>query len=191
MKAEPLLYQSGYLTIRDYDEELEQFILDYPNEEVESSFSRALLEQYTQASSELSRSLYTRLPRSLIKGEPEQALEVLRRFFASIPYDLIQKRENYYQTAIHLIFTMLGLNCRSEVRISSGRIDTLVETKNFVYCFEFKLDGSAEEALAQIDTKEYRFPWKALSWNGSGKRLFKVGVVFDSGKRTIGDWKVE
>lgn len=186
MKAEPLLYQSGYLTIRDYDEELEQFILDYPNEEVESSFSKALLEQYTQSSSEQSRSLYTQLPRALIKGEPEQALEVLRIFFASIPYDLIQKRENYYQTAVHLIFTMLGLNCRSEVRISSGRIDTLVETKHFVYCFEFKLGGSAEEALAQIDTKEY-----LLSWSGSGKRLFKIGVVFDNEKRTIGDWKVK
>jgi hypothetical protein len=78
------------------------------------------------------------------------------------------------------------LNCRSEVRIASGRIDTLVETTHFVYCFEFKLDGSAEKALEQINSKEY-----LLSWTGSGKKLFKIGVVFDTKKRTIGDWKVE
>ncbi|MDR2898546.1 MAG: ATP-binding protein [Spirochaetaceae bacterium] len=186
LKAEPLLYQSGYVTIRDYDAELEQFILDYPNKEVESSFSRALLEQYTQSSDEQSRSLYTQLPTALIKGEPEKALEALRIYFASIPYDLIQKRENYYQTAIHLLFSMLGLNCRSEVRIAAGRIDTLVETKKYVYCLEFKLDGSAEEALAQIDTKEYLLPWA-----GSGKDLFKIGVNFDHTKRSIENWKIK
>jgi hypothetical protein len=186
MRAEPLLYQSGYLTIVDYDEELQLFTLDYPNEEVRSSFSKALLEQYTQASVELSRSLYIRLPKALNKGDVEQAIEVLRIYFAAIPYDIIKETENYYQTAIHLMFTIFGLNCDSEVRIASGRIDTLVETKNFVYCFEFKLDGSAEAALAQINSKEYLLPW-----TGSGKKLFKVGVVFDSKKRTIGDWKAE
>ncbi|MHC6203904.1 PD-(D/E)XK nuclease domain-containing protein [Breznakiellaceae bacterium SP9] len=112
-------------------------------------------------------------------------MNTLKPFLASIPYDIIKETENYYQTAAHLIFTMLGMNCRSEVRIAQGRIDTLVETKRFVYCFEFKLDGSAEEALAQIDTKEYLLPWK-----GSGKTLFKVGVVFDSEKRNIGEWKM-
>jgi hypothetical protein len=78
---------------------------------------------------------------------------------------------------------MLGLQCRSEVRIAAGRIDTLVETKNFVYCFEFKLDGTAEKALKQIDTKEYLLPWQ-----GSGKKLFKVGVDFDKDKRNIGEY---
>jgi hypothetical protein len=78
---------------------------------------------------------------------------------------------------------MLGFNCRSEVKIADGRIDTLVETINFVYCFEFKLDGTAAKALAQIDTKEYTFPW-----TGSGKRVFKVGVSFDFKKRNIKDW---
>jgi hypothetical protein len=81
---------------------------------------------------------------------------------------------------------MLGLNCQSEVRIASGRIDTLVETKNYVYCFEFKLDGTAEEALAQIETKDYLLPW-----TGSGKKLFKAGVNFDHKRNNIGDWKLE
>jgi len=111
-------------------------------------------------------------------------METLRSFLASVPYDIIKESENYYQTAVHLIFTMLGFDCRSEVRIADGRIDTLVETEALVFCFEFKLDKTAEEALAQIDTKEYLLPW-----TGSGKKLFKVGVSFDSGKRNIGEWK--
>jgi hypothetical protein len=79
---------------------------------------------------------------------------------------------------------MLGLYCQSEVKIAAGRIDTLVETGNYVYCFEFKLDGTAEEALLQIDTKQYLLPW-----HGTGKTLIKVGVAFDYKKRNISEWK--
>jgi hypothetical protein len=183
MKAEPLLYQSGYLTISDYIEGLNQFVLDYPNDEVRSCFAKSLLDQYLQPSGEASRGLSTKLPAALYKGDIDEAMNALKSFLASIPYDIIKESENYYETAIHLIFSMLGLNCRSEVRIASGRIDTLVETKNFVYCFEFKLNGTAEEALAQIDTREYLLPWK-----GSGKTLFKAGVEFDYEKRNIGEW---
>jgi hypothetical protein len=186
MRAEPLLYQSGYLTIKDYDGELNQFTIDYPNEEVRSSFSRSLLEQYLQPSGSAIRALSTRLPAALINGDIDDSMNMLKSFLASIPYDIIKEKENYYETAIHLIFSMLGLNCRSEVRIASGRIDTLVETKRFVYCFEFKLNGTVEEARAQIDTKEY-----LLSWEGSGKKLFKVGVNIDHEKRNIGEWKYE
>ncbi len=148
-----------------------------------SCFAQSLLKQYLQVPEDRERSLSVRLPDALYDGDVASAIDVLRQFFASIPYDIIKERENYYQTAIHLIFTMMGFNCRSEVRIASGRIDTLVETKNYVYCFEFKLGGNAEEALAQINSKEYLLPW-----TGSGKRLFKIGVVFDSEKRTIGEW---
>jgi hypothetical protein len=185
MKATPLLYQSGYLTISDYDEERNRFTLDYPNEEVRASFARSLSEYYFQAPEEDIRSLSVRLPDALYDGDVDEAMNSLKSFLASIPYDIIRERENYYQTAIHLIFAMLGLNCRSEVRIASGRIDTLVETKNYIYFFEFKLHGTAEEALAQIDTKEYLLPWTE-----SGKKLFKIGVEFDHEKRNIGTWKV-
>jgi len=183
MRAEPLLYQSGYLTIADYDEDMNQFALDYPNEEVRTSFAKSLLEQCFQPSQEASSCVKTRLPQALLKGDVDGAMEALRSFFALIPYDIIKETENYYETAIHIIFTAFGMNCRSEVRIASGRIDTLVETKNFVYCFEFKLKGTAKEALAQIDTKDYLLPWA-----GSGKTLFKVGVSFDLEKRNIGEW---
>ena len=163
---------------------MNQFALDYPNDEVRSCFAKSLLDQYLQPSYEASCGLSTKLPAALFKGNIDEAMNALKSFLASIPYDIIKESENYYETAIHLIFSMLGLNCRSEVRIASGRIDTLVETKKFVYCFEFKLNGTAEEALAQIDTKEYLLPWR-----GSGKKLFKVGVDFEPEKRNIGEWK--
>ena len=95
---------------------------------------------------------------ALYDGEVNSVMGTLKSFFAAIPYDIIKENENYYQTAVHLIFTMLGLRCRSEVRIAAGRIDTLVETDGLVYCFEFKLGKTAEEALAQIDAKEYLLP---------------------------------
>jgi hypothetical protein len=106
-------------------------------------------------------------------------------FFAAIPYDIQLKDEKYYQTIVHLVFRMLGLRCQSEVRTAAGRIDTQVETKSYVYCFEFKLNGTAEEALQQIDSKEYLLPWQ-----GSGKKLYKIGVSFNWEKRNIGEWKI-
>jgi hypothetical protein len=137
-----------------------------------------------QSSNETAGGLNAKFYQPLLKGDIEEAMNALRYFLAAIPYDIIKEAENYYQTAVHLIFNLLGLNCRSEVRTSDGRMDSLVETKNFVYCFEFKLDKTADEALAQIDTKEYMLPWA-----GSGKKLFKVGVNFDSEKRNIGEWR--
>jgi hypothetical protein len=180
-----VLYQSGYLTIVDYDEECNEYTLDYPNEEVRAAFAEALLEEYIHAPGQEVNALAIRLPKALLKGDIAGALELLPPFFASIPYDIQLKDERYYQTVVHLIFRMLGLRCRSEVRIAAGRIDTLVETPKYVYCFEFKVEGSAEEALEQIDCKEYLLPWQ-----GSGKQLIKVGVSFDYEKRNIDKWKV-
>jgi hypothetical protein len=186
MDAVTVLYQSGYLTMSDYDEEENEFLLDYPNLEVRSAFAKSLLRQYLMAPADNANALFFELPKTLRNGNIDGAIETIRQLLASIPYDIVRESENYYQTAIHLIFTIFGLNCRSEVRIAAGRIDTLVETKSYVYCFEFKLDKSADEALAQIDTKDYLLPWA-----GSGKMLFKVGVNFDSEKRNIGEWKYE
>jgi hypothetical protein len=184
MKAEPVLYQSGYLTITDYNTDRNRYTLDYPNIEVRSSFMTSLLKQYLQVPDDRSRALIFRLPDALEDGEIEKAIEAIRQYMAGVPYDIIKETENYYQTVVFLMFKQFGLNCRAEVKIADGRIDTLVETKDFVYCFEFKLDKTADEALAQIDTKEYLLPW-----TGSGKKLFKVGVNFDSEKRNIGEWK--
>jgi hypothetical protein len=184
LRAEPILYQSGYLTISDYDKKTQRYTLDYPSEEVRSCFARSLLDYYMAVSSESPGSLNIKLQQALYNGDVEGAMAALRQFLAAIPYDIVKESENYYQTAVFLIFKMLGYNCRAEARIAVGRIDTLVETHDYVYCFEFKLDGSADKALEQIDTKEYLLPWE-----GSGKKLYKIGVDFDAKKRNIGEWK--
>ena len=186
MRAAPMLYQCGYLTISDYNEKRNEYTLDYPNLEVSYSFANSLMEQYLQVPEDRSQALFSKLPDALEEGNIEDTINALRQFLAGVPYDIIKETENYYQTVVFLIFKILGLNCRAEVRIADGRIDTLVETDDFVYCFEFKLDKSADEALAQINSKDYLLPW-----TGSGKKLFKVGVDFDREKRNIGEWKYE
>jgi hypothetical protein len=184
MEALPVLCQSGYLTISDYDEKRDRFRLDYPNVEVRTSFAKSLLEQYLRIPTDRSDAIVFTLPEALEEGNIEEAIDTIRQFLASMPYDIIRESENYYETAMYIIFSSMGVNCRPEVRIANGRIDTLVETQNFVYCFEFKLNKSADVAFAQIDTNEYLLPW-----TGSGKKLFKVGVNFSSEAKNIADWK--
>jgi hypothetical protein len=185
MNALPVLYQAGYLTISGYNKETEAFVLDYPNEEVRASFADSLLEQYLEIENDEAYTQARKLDMSLTQGNIEDALHALRSVFASIPYDIQIKAEKYYQTIVYLLFRMVGLNCLSELRTADGRIDILVETKKYVYCFEFKLNGTAEEALRQIDTKEY-----LLQWKSGGKKLFKIGIDFDFKKRGIGSWKI-
>jgi len=181
MSPVPLLCQTGYLTFSDYNAAFDEYTVDFPNNEVRACFAGSLLEQYSGIS--YTDRLDTKFIWAIVHGDLDAAMDTLNRFFAAIPYEIAGEKEKYFQLVVHLIFTMLGFNCRSEVRIATGRIDTLVVTRNFVYCFEFKLDGSAENALAQIDTKEYAVPW-----TGSGKKVFKVGVNFDFEKRNIGEW---
>jgi len=186
MDAVAVLYQVGYLTISEYDVEEQEFVLDFPNVEVSTAFAKSLVGQYLSVPSDDAQALVKKLPKAFHSGDIEGAIDAMRSFLASIPYEIIAASESYYETAVFLIFKMLGLRCHAEIRTSYGRIDTLVETNDSVYCFEFKLDKSADEALRQIDSKEYLLPWA-----GSGKKLFKVGVAFDSKKRNIGEWRVE
>ncbi|MDR2592193.1 MAG: ATP-binding protein [Chitinispirillales bacterium] len=184
MEIEPLLYQTGYLTITDYDESRRHcFTLDYPNLEVRSAFSTSLAAHCMKTSLRESSALCDKMTTALCNGDVDAAMEAVKLFMTKIPYDLFQKRENFFQSVIYVIFAMLGLDCRTEERIAAGRIDMVVETRGFVYCFEFKLDGTAEAALAQIDSKEYAVPW-----TGNGKKVFKVGVNFDFEKKNIGEW---
>ena len=186
MDAKVVLYQAGYLTISDYDDYIEEFKLDYPNLEVSSSFSVSLIKHCFEVSINDSDALVNKLPSAMKRGNVEEMIEVLRRFLASIPYDIIKDTESYYHTFIHLVFAMLGLDCRSEVRIAHGRIDSIVETKKYIYFFEFKLNEPAQKALEQINDKDYLLPWR-----GSDKQLFKIGICFDGEKRNINEWVVE
>jgi hypothetical protein len=121
-------------------------------------------------------------------GDLEGFFKQLRAFFGLIPYDLqYEKTESYYQTIFFVVFVLMGQFIETEVRNSIGRADAVVKTKDTVYVFEFKLDkgGTVEEALKQIDDRGYLIPYSA-----DGRRLVKVGVVFDTEKRTIGEWAV-
>jgi hypothetical protein len=200
MDAVAILYQSGYLTIKTYNEKRQTYSLDYPNEEVRSCFADALAEVYLKATADGRNGLMRMLPEALEEGDVTGALEAVKSFLATIPYDLAIEQERYYQTVVYIMFRMLGLNCRAELRTAAGRIDAVVETEGNVYCFEFKLHKGgrnseaactalAEEALAQIDRKEYLLAWKGRFSPGSGKKLFKVGVAFDQNTRNIGVWK--
>jgi hypothetical protein len=189
MQLIPLLYQSGYLTIKDYIVGKSKIKLGFPNEEVLSAFSQQLVAyMFPQTKS----AFYGKFPSYLIKGQPEEAMELLHQFLVGIPYDVHPDTEKYYHGLIDVLFRMFGLNTRSEVRIAAGRIDTLVETRKYIYCFEFKMNTeggaqyTAQDALDQINSKEYLTPWA-----GSGKKLYKIGVVFDYAKRNITEWEIE
>ena len=123
--------------------------------------------------------------RDLRKGDIESCLERTRSFFASIPYDLENKTEKHYQTIFYLLFRLMGQYVDAEVKSAIGRADVVVRLTDAVYVFEFTYDGTPEEALAQIDSKQYALPFKA-----DGRKVFKVEVNFDSKTRSIGDWKV-
>jgi hypothetical protein len=186
MDANAVLYQAGYLTISEYDAELGEYVLDFPNQEVCTAFTTSLAEECLCVPPDDVTALIRTLPKALAGGDIEGATSAIRAFFAAIPYEIIKPTENYYETAILLLFKMLGLRSCAEVHTATGRMDMLVETNNYVYCFEFKLDKSADEALAQINTKEY-----TLAWEGKGRKVVKVGVALDCEKRNIGAWKVE
>jgi hypothetical protein len=186
MEAVPILYQSGYLTIKNYNKESGSYTLGYPNKEVESAFADELATKYLKIPGSKKNSFIANAIEWLYSGDIEKVIsDGFVPFMASIPYSITIPKEKYFQTIFHIIFNIFGFQCRSEVQIATGRIDSILETPKFVYCFEFKLNGTAAEALKQIDSREYLTPWK-----GKGKILHKIGVSFDYKKRKIGEWKI-
>lgn len=185
MSPVPVLYQSGYLTIKDYDPEFRIYKLAYPNGEVRYGFTESLLPAYVHLPGENSTFYVVSFIRDLRKGDIEGCLERTRSFFASIPNDLENKTEKHYQTIFYLLFRLMGQYVDTEVKSAVGRADVVVQMKDAIYVFEFKFDGTPEEALAQINSKQYAVPYKA-----DGRKIVKVGVNFDSATRTIGEWKI-
>lgn len=121
--------------------------------------------------------------RELREGDPDAFLTRLRAFFAGIPYELNDRTERHYQTVFYLVFKLMGQFSEAEVRSAKGRADAVVKTDDYIYVFEFKLDGSADEALAQIDNRGYLIPYTA-----DDRKLVKIGVNFDPKERNIGEW---
>jgi hypothetical protein len=185
----PLFYQTGYLTIKAYKARYNQYILGFPNEEVKYGFLKALLPEYAPKVQNEKGLLISDFVDDLEAGDLEAFMTRLRAFFGNIPYDLYEDTERCYQSFMYVLFTLMGEYVQAELRSSIGRADLVVSTGTMVFCFEFKLakEGtrkSAEDALKQIDDKNYLVPYSA-----AGRKLVKVGVVFDAATRTLGEWK--
>lgn len=182
----PVLYQSGYLTIKGYDPEFQTYRLAYPNNEVQKGFLESLLPNYVHRSGNDSSFYVISFVRDLRKGDIEGCLERTRAFFASIPNDLENKTEKHYQTIFYLLFRLMGQYAETEVKTAIGRADVVLKLSDTIYIFEFKFDGSAEEALNQIESRQYAIPYSK-----DGRKVIMAGVNFDSRTRTIGDWKIK
>jgi hypothetical protein len=182
----PILYQSGYLTIQGYNRQFDRYTLGFPNEEVEYGFLNSLLPAYLPRMPDSQGFFVGNFVKDLQKGDVEGFMGRLRALFADMPYELNDKTERHYQTVFYLVFRLMGQYAVVEERSSRGRADAVVRTGDTVYVFEFKLEGrgTVEEALAQIEEKGYLVPFSA-----GGKKLVKVGAVFDPATRTIGEWK--
>ncbi len=182
----PLLYQTGYLSITGYDAVRQRITLSFPNEEVKYGFLDSLLPVYAPVVlAGNGKDLFT-LDDCLESGDTDGMRDILTALFASIPYSADGATfEHYFQSVLYLLFTLLGKFTVCELHSSKGRADAVLETAKYVYLFEFKLDKSAEEALAQIREKEYALPYKA-----DKRKLFEIGVNFDSQSRSLQDWKV-
>lgn len=181
----PLLYQSGYLTIKGYDEEFGLYTLGFPNEEVKYGFIDFITPFYTAISEDESGFYIGKFVRELRAGDVDAFMNRLKAFFADFPYELSEKTERHYQVVFYLVFKLMGQFCDAEVRSARGRADAVVKTKDYIYVFEFKLNGSTEEALKQIDDKGYLIPYTV-----DGRRLVKVGASFSSDDRNIAGWEV-
>jgi len=182
----PLLYQTGYLTIADFDRAGREYTLAFPNEEVKYGFVECLLPEYVADCGAGSGNDIFTLRRYIERGELDRVRDVLTSLFANITYTLeTDPFEHYFQAVIYLVFTLLGKFAQCEMHTCTGRIDCKVETRDYIYLFEFKRDDTAEAALSQIDAKDYALPFKADS-----RKLFKIGVSFDSSSRKLADWRV-
>ncbi len=179
----PLLYQSGYLTIKGYDSEFGTYRLGFPNQEVERGFSRYLFRYYTPAS-QGQDSFVKDFVLAARAGQIDKFMKRLESLFAGQDYQIAGDAELYFHNAVALIFKMVGFYTETERHTSDGRMDMVVQTADYIYLFEFKLDKSVEEALAQIEEMEY-----ALPFAHDPRKLYKIGVNFSSETRRIQNWK--
>ena len=182
----PVLFQSGYLTIAGYDPEL-GYRLDFPNQEVERGFFRFLLPYYTSQHKSSVKGILNKMTSAVRGGRPDELLRVIQTMLAGRSYMVAgADKEKDFQNTIYLIFIMLGYNVRVEQATSQGRIDVTIQTKDYIYLIELKLDKTAEEALRQIKDNQYARPFQT-----DKRQLYLIGVNFSSATRTVEKWVVE
>ena len=188
----PMLYQSGYLTISSYDKLLDSYTLHFPNYEVRQGMIYSLTNYLMDISDWDRNATILEMARALVKGDLPSALTELRSYIASLPYDIItrkewmarKKKEAFYKLLMYVVFSLLNSKVDTEVKSVLGRADVVIKTQNDIYVLELKVDDTVENALAQIDSKGYAIPYEA-----DGRRLTKCGVTISSEARNITHWR--
>ena len=182
-----LLFQTGYLTISGYDPTFEIYSLRIPNREVEQGLFRNLIPSYAGKSIPQGVIAVRDFVRAVKGGDADGFLTRLQSFLADIPYELSKnKPEIYFENNLYIIFRLMGYYVDAEYRTSAGRVDVLLRTDRYVYVMELKLNGTAADAIAQIDSRDYTLPFRA-----DCRKVFKIGISFSKTTRNIDDWKVE
>lgn len=182
----PLLYQSGYLTIRNFDKENGLYWLDFPNQEVQDGFFKFLVPYYTSIRRELSTFAISQFVEDVRAGRTEQFMTRLQSFFADFQYDAQCVPEAHFRNVLFILCKLLGIQVDAEYMTSDGRIDLLIRASRFIYIIECKIDSTAEVALKQIKRKEYNLPWTL-----DGRKIIGIGVNFDTEKRRPEGWLIE
>ena len=182
----PVIYQSGYLTIKGYDREFATYYLGFPNREVEEGFMKFLLPFYADTDKVQVPFHITKFVREVRSGDYDAFFRRLQSFFADTPYELIREQELHYQNVLFIVYKLIGFYVKAEYHTSQGRIDLVLQTDKFIYIMEFKFEGTAEEALRQINEKKYALPFAS-----DPRKLFKIGINFSNEMRNIERWVVE
>jgi hypothetical protein len=181
----PVLFQSGYLTIKGYDEEFDVYKLDYPNEEVRQGFIEFLLPYYTYCQTSAQKTIVRDFVLSLRGGDADKFMKLMQSLLADTPYELIRELENHYQNVMYIITKLMGFYVQAEYRTSRGRIDLLIGTDKYIYIIELKFEGSAEEAMKQIVSKDYALPFAT-----DGREIVRIGANVSKDTRNIEEWVV-
>ena len=192
--ALPLLYQSGYLTIKSYDRDFGSYMLGIPNKEVRVGLTEHLLPVYTKRSDLVNGGFIQDFCRALLREDLEKALIAMRAYLAGIPYpdggkeilDDMSKNEYYYETIFYLMFSFMNRHIQTQVKTCRGRADMVMQTPKAIYVFELKINRPAEEALKQIDDGDYMVPYTA-----DGRKLVKCGISFSTETRTVEEWRMK
>ena len=182
----PLLYQSGYITIKDYNQATGIYTLDIPNNEIRVGLMESLLPNYVAEYADDGGTTVGDMYMALLNDDLDEMMRVLQAYLLTIPYCDNTNYEGHYQQLFYVIFSLFGRYVDVEVRTPTGRVDMVMRTSNAIYVFELKLDRSADSAVEQINAKEY-----ASRFALANVPVVKVGISFDSERRTIGDWKIE
>ena len=185
----PLLYYTGYLTIKSYDRKTRTYILGFPNNEIKLSFLQGLINEFYRAPDSITGFVYADFLRDFRKGDIDSLMERFQALYSTLPYannDNEKYLERDFQNVIFLVFTICGQFVLSEAHFSKGRADAIAASDNYIYIFEFKMDQDPQIALDQINEKDYAGRFKKDS-----RKIFKIGVNFSSKEKNIAEWKVE